>query len=207
MKNISLKRILLIAVVVGVTVYIAVSSYAQFTAGSKKDSNNSSESSDSYSIFNSLIVPLRAAPIHIKAGEIDADITQVGIEADGSLGTPESWNLAGWFKKSVMPGETGNMIIDGHFDDNHGKPAAFWQLKNIVVGDKVVVTDGLNQNYTYQVVDSFLVDINDPERLKVLENKSDRAELTLITCGGVWLPGKSTYNKRLVVKATLIDTL
>ncbi|KKS66670.1 MAG: Peptidase C60 sortase A and B, partial [candidate division WWE3 bacterium GW2011_GWB1_42_6] len=138
---------------------------------------------------------------------ISADIIEVGLQTDGTLDTPKKWNEAGWYKKGAKPGEDGNVIINAHFDDNFGRPAAFWQLKNATVGDTVLLEDSLGRQYAYQIVDSLLVDINDPDRLKVLEDTDGKSELTLITCGGVWLPGKSTYDKRLVVKAELIDSL
>ncbi|GIW69792.1 MAG: hypothetical protein KatS3mg101_0539 [Patescibacteria group bacterium] len=161
------------------------------------------------SVFEASIEPIYLPPVKvsIKERNISAKIVEVGVSGDGSLDTPKNWNEAGWYKKSAKPGEKGNIIINAHFDDNYGRPAAFYQLKNATVGDTVLLEDSLGRLYAYQIVDSFLVDINDPDRLKVLEDKSDKAEMTLITCGGVWLPGMSTYDKRLVVKAELIETL
>ena len=161
------------------------------------------------SVFEPVAEPILLPPtsISIKERNISADIVEVGLQTDGTLGTPKKWNEAGWYTKGAKPGEEGNVIINAHFDDNLGRPAAFWQLKNATVGDTVLLEDSLGRQYAYQIVDSLLVDINDPDRLKVLEDTDGKSELTLITCGGVWLPGKSTYDKRLVVKAELIDSL
>ena len=160
------------------------------------------------SVFEPVTKPIFMPPIHvsIKERNISADIVEVGLQADGTLDTPKKWNEAGWYKKSAKPGEEGNVIINAHFDDNLGRPAAFWQLKNATVGDTVLLEDSLGRLYAYQIVDSFLVDIKDPDRLEVLEDTKGKSELTLITCGGIWLPGQSTYDKRLVVKAELIDS-
>lgn len=161
------------------------------------------------SVFEESVEPIYLPPskISIKERNITAKVIEVGVAKDGSLDTPKSWSEAGWYEKGAKPGEKGNVIINAHFDDNYGRPAAFYQLKNATVGDTVLLEDSLGRLYAYQIVDSFLVDINDPDRLKVLEESKDKAEMTLITCGGVWLPGVSTYDKRLVVKAELIETL
>lgn len=161
------------------------------------------------SVFEESVEPIYLPPskISIKERNITAKVIEVGVADDGSLVTPKNWNEAGWYEKGAKPGEKGNVIINAHFDDNYGRPAAFYQLKNATVGDTVLLEDSLGRLYAYQIVDSFLVDINDPERLKVLEESDDKSEMTLITCGGVWLPGVSTYDKRLVVKAELIETL
>lgn len=137
--------------------------------------------------------------------KISMDLVEVGLDNDHALATPKDWKQGGWYMYGARPGEAGNMIINAHYDDNYGRPAAFWQLKNISVDDKVLVLDRYGKSYTYSVKDSFLVSINDPDRLKYFDDAKDSSVLTLVTCGGVWLPGQSTYDKRLVVRAELIE--
>ncbi len=156
-------------------------------------------------VFEKLKEPLLFNPVKI---EIDGvigilEIEQVGVESGGRLGVPNSWQNAGWYVGSAKPGEKGNVIIDGHYTTSNGSPAAFWGLKKIKVDDTVILQDELKRNFTYEVVDIYYVDIQDPQRTKVFEDNGE-AELTLITCSGVWVPAEGTYNKRLVVKAKLI---
>ncbi len=134
---------------------------------------------------------------------ITAKVNPVRIESDGSLETPKNWNEAGWYENGAMPGQTGNVLINAHYDDSLGRPAAFWQLKNIKIGDKVTLENEFGKVYTYEVTEFFYIDIRDPERLKIFNDIEGKSTVTLITCGGVWLPGESTYNKRLVVKGEL----
>lgn len=158
------------------------------------------------SIFEEQLVPLYIDPknVTIETLGLNVPVTVVGVAKDGSMETPKNWNEAGWYWKSAHPGEKGNLIINGHYDDSSARPAAFWQLKNVVVGDKVSVTDKYNKTFVYQISDVFFVSIQDPQRLDVLQSDDSKSTITLITCGGVWLPGMSTYDKRLVVKGELI---
>ena len=136
---------------------------------------------------------------------ISANIVPVGVDATGALETPTLWTQAGWFDSGTRPGGVGNMIINGHYDDNYGRPAAFWELKSLKVGDTVSVQDSFSRLYTYRVIDSKYIDINDPNRAQIYDSKTQgKALLTLITCGGVWIPSQHNYNMRLVVKAELI---
>lgn len=133
------------------------------------------------------------------------NVEEVGLDSSHQLETPRSWQNAGWYTKSVKPGEKGNVVIDGHYDTNTGLPAAFWALKYIKVNDKVILKDKLNRSFEYEVIDTHYVDIKDPKRLQVFE-KSNNPTLTLITCGGVWDYKDNTYNKRLVIKAKLVSS-
>lgn len=92
---------------------------------------------------------------------------------------------------------------DAHYDTNTGAPAAFWELKNVEVGDIVYVKDEKGKFYEYVITQSFFVDISDPNRLDVLSQDVEGSLLTMITCGGVWLPSHGTYDSRLVVRAEL----
>lgn len=205
-KSIYFAILLILLVVVGVFF-----SYKYFYSKieSKENSAVVSKPEEEESVFEPMLVFIPQPPKHlsIKERNIEVDTVEVGVLKDGSLDVPPKWNEAGWYKDGAKPGEVGNVIINAHFDDNYGRPAAFWQLKNAAVGDTVLIEDSIGRFYAYQIVDSFLVDINDPDRAKVFDKEEGKKTLTLITCGGIWLSGQSTYDKRLVVKAELISTL
>jgi LPXTG-site transpeptidase (sortase) family protein len=158
--------------------------------------------------FLDYLEPVEATPVRIKAPNvgIDAEIIEVGVDADGTLEAPADWSKAGWYTKSAKPGLKGNVIIDGHYDSNTGAPAAFWNLKNLMVGDKVVVVDEYGVEHTYVVDELIHVSINDTDRLEKLNMHTGRT-LTLITCGGFWNPVVGTYDERLIIKATIEERL
>lgn len=162
---------------------------------------------DKVSVFQTALHPIYGNPkrIIIDSLNLEIDVISVGVDLSGYIETPKDWNVAGWYKKSASPSENGNMLIGGHYDDNYGRPAAFWKLKNLKPGDKVSILDSYGRSYDYTVVNSYYIDINDPARLKVLESLGNVPVLTLITCGGVWNVAKHTYNERLVVSAELVQ--
>jgi len=160
------------------------------------------------SVFEESLKPIYGSPekISIESLGISAAVVPVGVDDKGYLETPKNWNEAGWYQKSAKPSEIGNLLINAHYDDNYGRPAAFWKLKNIKVDDKVTVLDSYGRYFHYKVVDIYYIGINDPKRSKVFEPfDKDKAVMTLITCGGVWVAGEGTYNNRLVVNAELIQ--
>lgn len=152
------------------------------------------------SVFRQEVKPIYLPPKILKFKEKTLDVEEVGVEEGGFLGVPSSWHTAGWYRDSAKPGEEGNIIMDGHYDTNTGAPGAFWELKDLQIGDKVFLVDALGRKFEYLVTQKFYVDIKDPQRARVFEGDKSR-QLTLITCGGVWDYASNTYNKRLVIKA------
>lgn len=160
-----------------------------------------------FSAFETFLEPIYGRPkrLIINSVGLSVPIEPVGVDTHGYLETPKEWDVAGWYQNSARPAEKGNLIINAHYDDSSGKPAAFWELKNVNLDDRVTVLDSYGKSYDYKVTGYYFVDINDPERLKVFEEGSlDTPALTLITCGGVWIPNQGMYSKRLVVSAELI---
>ena len=159
------------------------------------------------SVFAEKLEPIYEVPVRIyvkKQGSdqktIDAFLVPVSLTPDGELETPSDWSTVGWYERSAKVGEEGNTILNGHYDDSYGRPAAFYNLKSLKVNDTVYLVDSFGRNFYYQVTEIFYVSIYDKDRVaKVLE--SEGSSLTLVTCGGVWIASEGTYNNRLVIKA------
>ncbi len=200
-------RILIVSLLIGVPSGLAAGVIVgKYFYPNKTSDSVETPAPEEFSAFEDKLEPIYTKPSRVYAEEIglDARLVEVAVESDGSLGTPKEWNVAGWYRKSAKVGASGNLIIVGHYDDNFGRPAAFWGLKNLKVGDTVYVADEFDRVYSYQVTDVFYIDMSDPDRLDVLSNEEESSSLTLITCGGVWVPNQGTYNRRLVVQAEII---
>lgn len=209
-RNLILPLTILFPIVFIVAAYYIADFSASGLSAGKKDQKTipevkSAETAGGKSLFASKIVPIYAKPVSLKIETrgIDLKLMEVALTDDGTLDTPKDWKLGGWYKSGARPGEGGNMIINAHYDDAGGRPAAFWGLKNVLIGDKVTVLDDLGRYHVYKVTQKFYLSIQDPDRLKIFDSENRQSEITLITCGGVWLNPQSGYSQRLVVKGLL----
>jgi sortase A len=87
-----------------------------------------------------------------------------------------------------------NVYIAGHRLGYVGTPSwlAFWDLNEVDVGDRILVTDAMGRRYVYKVFKDFIVDPNDVFVTRPLRGKNI---LTLQTCT---LPD---YSRRLIIQA------
>lgn len=144
-----------------------------------------------------------SVPVRLEVADvgITTELIQLGTNPDGSLETPTSYEVAGWYKYSPTPGEIGPAVITGHVDNYKG-PAVFFRLKEMVPGQKVRVTrtDGSVAVFTVSRLAQFDQD-NFPTD-DVYGNTSD-AQLRLITCGGAFNHLTGHYTQNTVVYAVL----
>jgi LPXTG-site transpeptidase (sortase) family protein len=172
------------------------------------------EESEKPSVFGKSLEPIHEDPVRVYAAKIteegkekvvlDAFLVQVDVSEGGQMEVPSEWYKAGWYRRSAQVGEEGNIVINGHYDNDSGRPAAFYNLKTLGVNDKVYLVDSFGRKFTYQVTKTFYVDISDEDRVDRVMS-SDGKALTLVTCGGMWVPSRGTYSNRLVVRAQRLD--
>ena len=199
----SLIPLLLVILVFGL--FQALPGQKNFLFGLNKQSNSVAKAEET-TVFEEHLNPIRLKPIRLYTASksIDVPLIEVGVTDAGMLEAPEDWYVGGWYTNGGKPGELENVIIDGHYDTNTGSAAAFWNLKNVVEGDRIHLVDEVGRRYTYQVTQILYVSIHDPNRIDKLLS-GDGGTLTLITCNGVWIPSHGTYNERIIVKAQLIS--
>lgn len=142
-------------------------------------------------------------PRRLRIGKIilDAQIFPVGIDSSGYLAIPDGSQSVGWFYKSARVGEPGNLVLAGHFDLPGGKQGVFARLRELAVGDTVIVDSTVAYEYVVTSVD--WVYEKDDRRLEKVFTESATPILTLVTCGGQWQFGKGTYDRRLLVRGVI----
>lgn len=132
---------------------------------------------------------------------VNARVLQVGILADGSLGTPRSVFDTAWYTGSSKPGQPGATLIDGHVSSwtAHG---VFYGLKTLVAGDSIQVVKGDNSVVNYEVVKSQVYSANNVDmQAAVNPVVPGTSGLNLITCTGQVIRGTSEFNQRIIVFA------
>ncbi len=144
------------------------------------------------------------ARLLIPAIHVDAAIEQVGLRSDGDLDTPQDnpWNNVGWYNAGTRPGERGSSVIDGHLDRTGGAPAVFWDLRNVHVGDEVIVvmTSGKTVHFHATNIAAY-----QPQEapLQGIFGDTGGNYLNLITCAGDWVPSQHQMTLRMVVYTSL----
>ena len=141
----------------------------------------------------------------IPAIAINASVEDVGTQANADLATPSHnpWIDVGWYNLGPKPGERGSSVIDGHLDRPGGYPAVFWYLRNLHVGDEVLVKNSSGKTLRFQVTRIEYYAPQDAPIQDIFGNLGGTF-LNLITCAGDWIPSQHQTNLRLVVYASLI---
>ncbi|MFC0601618.1 class F sortase [Streptomyces palmae] len=150
--------------------------------------------------------PLSASPataLSIPALELEAPVTEVGLDPRGHLATPpvDDARLAGWYRGGPAPGEQGTSVIVGHRDTRNG-PAVFLNLDDLDPGDtvKVARADHRTAVFTVDKVRTY-TKAHFPDRR--VYGSTGRPELRLLTCGGTF-DRRRGYAANIVVFAHLV---
>jgi hypothetical protein len=146
-------------------------------------------------------VPAALDPLHLSVptAGIDAPLTAIGLDAVGALVPPSDNGLAGWYRAGPAPGEPGPAVITGHVDSVAG-PAVFFRLRDVAVGDPVIVArgDGTTLRFTVTRVARYAKDAFPTAEVYA---PSAGPELRLITCGGAFDRAARSYLDNVVVFA------
>jgi len=149
------------------------------------------------------VTPITPETISIPSLGIDADIIQVGILEDGAMEVPENVDEVGWFEPGVKPGQVGNSVLAGHVDSHEG-PAIFFELRNIQVGDEIIVSGSDGEPLTFAVT-SMETYPTDGAPISEIFGPSNGRNLNLITCTGPFNRETGQYPDRLVVYTELVE--
>ena len=148
------------------------------------------------------------APINIvveKAG-INADIESLNI-VNGVMENPTGPWVVAWYQETATLGEPGNVVLAGHVDYWNVGPSVFFNVRDLVEGDEIVLTGENGRTYSYAVnwVDTFsLEELQAGGKLQEVVGHTDTPSLTMITCGGEFDYVNGEYLSRMVVRASYI---
>ena len=145
----------------------------------------------------------------IPAAQLRAPLVRIGVTADNFLGAPDNPEVIGWWADGPAPGESGNVLLDGHRDfsdvnDNVGFGVC-WLLPEVRPGDAMIVRDVRDgRAFVYTVREIHSVAWNDPEGGRFLR-PSDQPIVTVVTCEGSFDGDANNYSDRRVVIGDLTD--
>jgi sortase (surface protein transpeptidase) len=132
---------------------------------------------------------------------VDARVTRLGLNPDGTLEVPANFNDAGWWSGGTVPGERGPAVIVGHVDSKAG-PAVFYRLRELGRGD-VAIVHGAGGSVAQFVVRSAEQVAKNNFPTDRVYGETPNAALRLITCGGAFDDSAGHYVDNLVIYARL----
>lgn len=132
------------------------------------------------------------ATLLIPAAGVTAPIIPVYLDGE-SWDVSQLGNNIGHLEGTPWLDQQGNIVLSGHVELSNGRRGVFASLRDLVVGDQVILIYEGRETY-YQVRELYLVE---PEDLTPLY-PTGRDQLTLITCEGYDFL-RDLYEMRLVV--------
>lgn len=145
---------------------------------------------------------LAPATLIIPKLEIQAAIEHVGLTETENMDVPKNAANVAWYMYGKKPGEEGNSVIAGHYDTPSGRPAIFYNLRSLEVGDEIEIISENAVKSKFEVTDKASIPFDKFPSEEVFRTKSGK-NLNLITCGGVWDIKRRTYSERIVVYTRL----
>lgn len=136
-------------------------------------------------------------------------IYPIGTTKDGQLDTPSNIGDTAWYTQSSAPGSGGVVLLDGH-NGGTNKDGVFAKLSTLAVNDIITVERGDGKTFTYKVVENKIMSLDEANRtgmknmmLPVVDGKES---LSLVTCAGNWVPRDKVFDKRVMLRAVIVDS-
>lgn len=139
--------------------------------------------------------------MEIPSIDVESELIDLGLGDEGALEVPADADLAGWFTGGSRPGETGPAIIAGHVDSKTG-PAVFYRLRELGLGDEVLVRDESGTEHRFLVTAREQYP-KDEFPTQEVYGADPRRVLRVITCGGSFNTDIGHYRDNIVVYAEL----
>lgn len=136
--------------------------------------------------------------------KIQAAIESVGLTETNNMDVPKNAGNAAWYVYGSKPGELGSAVIAGHYDTPTGKPALFYQLNKLEIGDQIEVISENAVRNTFAVVEKATIPYDKFPNEQVFKTKEGK-NLNLITCAGIWDAKEKIYKDRIVVYTALVE--
>jgi len=148
--------------------------------------------------------PQEPKRIQLSTIQTEGFVQAVGVDQHKQIAVPGNIHIAGWFKDSVLPGEQGLSIIDGHVDGRK-ELGIFKRLSELKQNDEFTVEMGDNSTKTFRVARVVSIETKDAADVLFSQDPSIKNQLNLITCGGNFNQQSRQYEKRIVAISELVS--
>ena len=130
-------------------------------------------------------------------------LTELGLNADGTVAVPTSVQVPGWFSPGPSPGQIGSAVILGHVDSSQG-PGVFFKLRTLQPGEQIEVNlaDGVVATFRVTSVVQYQKTAFPDQKVY---GSNGSSELQLVTCGGAFDPQTGHYLSNIVVYSSFVS--
>jgi len=140
--------------------------------------------------------------ITIPSAGIDNYIQNIGVDQRKELAVPNNIHVAGWFVDSVLPGEKGLSIIDGHLNGPN-EDGVFINLEKVKMNDNITIKFGDDSIKIFEVTKVEIVSLDEAATALYSQDPKASSQLNLITCGGMYDSTSRLYDKRVIISSVL----
>lgn len=133
---------------------------------------------------------------------LDATIISAGENKRREMEVPPDNKTIGWWNKGIIPGQIGSAVLAGHFKVEDGSPGVFYNLRNIKVGDEIIIADETELK-RFVVLDMKMYSVEEFPLEYVFSYNDGKRRLNIMTCAGKYLPKRDDYSHRIVVYTEL----
>ena len=150
-------------------------------------------------------VVARSVPIAVRIPAIGLAVwlTQLGLNANGTVEVPTNVQAPGWFSPGPSPGQVGSAVMLGHVDSYQG-PGVFFQLRTLQPGDQINVNLADGVVVTFKVTSVVMYQKTQFPDQQVYGSNGSSA-LQLVTCGGTFDPQTGHYLSNVVVYSSFVS--
>jgi len=146
--------------------------------------------------------PKEPKKIVIASIGVDGFVQKVGVDQNKEVAVPNNIHIGGWFTQSMLPGEKGLSIIDGHVDGKT-QDGIFANLVKIKPDAEVSIEFGDSSKKVFRVLAVDEVEEASAASILFSQNPKVANQLNLITCGGDFNEKTRRYEKRVIVSTKL----
>lgn len=133
---------------------------------------------------------------------IDGYIQNVGIDQNKEVAVPNNIHVAGWFVDTVLPGQKGLSIIDGHVDGRR-LDGIFKNLATIKPGAEINIEFGNGSKKTFTTIKTQTMGADQAAAALFSQEPTVSSQLNLITCIGNFDEKTKRYEQRVIVSTQL----
>jgi len=148
-----------------------------------------------------------AAPtgqLRIPSLNISGAVYPVGVDKNNTMEVTQTAFTVGWYKFGPLPGAAGDAVEECHNEWYTAPRALCYNLHNVATGADVYTTNPDGSQFHWKVTKVTIVPYN--ATVPGLFDTGGGPRLSIITCGGEWLPKQQIFTQRVIVDAVLAQS-